>query len=256
MMTGKDGKYFPPKAWARERVVTKVFDILIGWFFLSFVGGSLWFISEGFRIQVEDIWHSPQSIREAVEVGRANSDRLDSLARRVSILSQPDVIFEVSPRNSGPVDGFCVEQEPCRMRIRVRRVEAALSCQIVPGAVWGFINPATDTFTAARRLDSTSPRDLGASWEFIELEILTPVGLKPQSDFVFESSYVGCPGMEPDDAPISRRSDRIPIRVLDGPCRFKISASGIIHGPDSPHWSQASTERCFPTRAEAEAALE
>lgn len=45
-------------------------------------------------------------------------------------------------------------------------------------------------------------------------------------------------------------------RVLRDPCQYRISLQGIIHGPDSPHWAQTSTERCFPTRAAAEAALE
>ena len=44
--------------------------------------------------------------------------------------------------------------------------------------------------------------------------------------------------------------------VLRNGCEYRISANGIIHGPDSPHWSQTSTDRCFATRAEAEAAVE
>lgn len=45
-------------------------------------------------------------------------------------------------------------------------------------------------------------------------------------------------------------------RVLRDPCQYRISTTGHVHGPDSPHWSQTSTERCFPTREAAEAALE
>lgn len=45
-------------------------------------------------------------------------------------------------------------------------------------------------------------------------------------------------------------------RVLRTPCSYKISSTGIIHGPDSPHWGQTSTDRCFATRTEAEKALE
>ena len=45
-------------------------------------------------------------------------------------------------------------------------------------------------------------------------------------------------------------------RVLRDPCQYKISGTGIIHGPDSPHWSQTSTDRCFATREAAEAAVE
>jgi len=44
-------------------------------------------------------------------------------------------------------------------------------------------------------------------------------------------------------------------RTLRDPCQYRVSTTGIIHGPDSPHWSQTSTERCFPTRAAAEASL-
>lgn len=45
-------------------------------------------------------------------------------------------------------------------------------------------------------------------------------------------------------------------RVLKTPCQFKVSSNGRIHGPDSPHWAQTSTDQCFQTRAEAEAAVE
>lgn len=45
-------------------------------------------------------------------------------------------------------------------------------------------------------------------------------------------------------------------RVLRDPCQYRVSLSGVIHGPDSPHWAQTSTERCFPTRVAAEAALD
>lgn len=214
-MTGKDGKYVPPRSWARERVAVKVFDMMIGWFVIAVIGGGLMLISEGFRQQAMDIWNSPQTLKEAVDVSRANSDRLDRLDKRVSILSQPDVIFEVSARNSGAIEGFCVEREPCTMRIRVRRVEAALSCKIVPGAAWGFIDPRTDTFTAAQRLDQPSGRNIGASWTYVEIILMTPSGLSPESDFVFEASYTDCPGMEPGDAPITRVSDRIPVKVLN-----------------------------------------
>lgn len=255
-MTGNDGKYLPPKAWARERVATKIFDTIIGWFIIGLIGGGLMVISEGFRHKAEDIWNSPTKLQEAVDVGRGNSARLDALSKRVAVLSQPDVVFEVSARNSGPIEGYCVERQPCAMRLRIRRVEAALSCKIVPGASWGFINPRTDSFTAAQRLDTPSGRDLSATWAFVEIVVMTPSGLAPESDFVFEASYTGCPGMDAGDEPITRTSERIPIKILDTPCRYKISASGIIHGPDSPHWSQTGTDRCFATRAAAEAALD
>lgn len=45
-------------------------------------------------------------------------------------------------------------------------------------------------------------------------------------------------------------------RVLRDPCQYKVSNNGTIHGPNSPHWAQTGTDRCFATRAEAEAAVE
>lgn len=45
-------------------------------------------------------------------------------------------------------------------------------------------------------------------------------------------------------------------RVLRDPCQYRVSTAGVIHGPDSPHWAQTGTDRCFPTRAAAEAAVE
>lgn len=44
-------------------------------------------------------------------------------------------------------------------------------------------------------------------------------------------------------------------RVLSNPCQYKISQNGVIHGADSPYWSQTSPSDCYPTRSAAEAAL-
>ena len=43
--------------------------------------------------------------------------------------------------------------------------------------------------------------------------------------------------------------------VLRDPCQYRVSSSGTIHGPDSPHWAQVSRARCYPTRAQAEQSL-
>ena len=40
--------------------------------------------------------------------------------------------------------------------------------------------------------------------------------------------------------------------VLRDPCQYRISSTGRIHGPDSPHQQQVSRGRCFPTREQAE----
>lgn len=46
------------------------------------------------------------------------------------------------------------------------------------------------------------------------------------------------------------------VRVLRDPCQYRISTNGVIHGPNSPHWSQTSTDTCFATKAQAEGYLD
>lgn len=41
-----------------------------------------------------------------------------------------------------------------------------------------------------------------------------------------------------------------------GDCPYRVSASGTIHGPDSPYRAMVPPSRCHPTRAAAEAALQ
>lgn len=46
------------------------------------------------------------------------------------------------------------------------------------------------------------------------------------------------------------------VRALVYPCPYRISSRDIIHGPDSPHWTDVAMSRCYPTRAAAEKAVE
>lgn len=45
-------------------------------------------------------------------------------------------------------------------------------------------------------------------------------------------------------------------RLTEDPCPYRVSASGTIHGPDSPYRAMVPPSRCYPTRAAAEAALQ
>lgn len=42
------------------------------------------------------------------------------------------------------------------------------------------------------------------------------------------------------------------VRILRDPCQYRISSNNVIHGPESKHWAQTSTDMCFATRAQAE----
>lgn len=276
-MTGSDGKDLPPRAWARERILNKAVEVIVGWVVITFFISTLAMINESVRGFLVNLRDSPALIKE-------NSERLDSLERlseqnnasldtlkavveqngldinalnlNVDTLSQPEVIFEVSQRNSGPVEGFCVERAPCLMQLRIRRKLDALDCKIAEGVVrWGYIHPITDAFTPADMISPPRGRNIGVNWENVEVELMTPSGLSPDSDFVFEAGYTGCPGMQPGDSPITRRSAPFPVRVLQQPCNYKISKRDVIHDRNSPQWERTSPDRCFATRADAELSL-
>lgn len=120
----------------------------------------------------------------------------------------------MSVTNSGPVDGYCIEREPCVLALKVRRNIESLSCRVVPGSSrWGFVNPRSDALIFAERLGGSPPRDLDASWSTIETILRTPTGLEPGADLHFEVSYTHCPGMLPDADPVTYSSPRIPIEI-------------------------------------------
>lgn len=204
-MTGQDGKYVPPKKWIGQRLITKFADWvilgLLGFFAVAFV--------EPIRARAVAIWNTPTAMGEISYTLVEMSDRLDAVTVEVRRLKQPETVFEMSTYNTKPVEGFCVSGEACTINVRIRRLEDALACKIVPGSVqWGFINPRADTFVGARRVDHAAGRNIGVSWEDVTIVLMTPPNLEPEAYFTFEAFYTGCPGTTDGDDPISFNSPR------------------------------------------------
>ncbi|QFT47801.1 hypothetical protein FIU97_14560 [Roseivivax sp. THAF40] len=217
-MTGQDGQKVSPTKWASDRFWVKFYDTVIGWVIVAVVGGGLMLVSEGFRSEIQSIWNSPKEVSRLSDAVERNGERLANLSDRVRVLSQPRDIFDISVRNTGPVDGYCIENRACRVQLRIRRLPESLACQIVRGSVqWGFINPRSDTFVAAQRVDDSRGRNVGATWEYLYITLMIPPGLEPEADFTFEAFYTDCPGTSDTDDPISRRSPRVPFKIYADP---------------------------------------
>jgi hypothetical protein len=139
---------------------------------------------------------------------------LDEVKTDVRRLKQPRVVFEVSRIGTAPVDGYCVEGQPCTVRLRLRRDVNALDCRIVPGsAEWGFVNPRSEIFSQAPRLDDTSGSNLGPAWEDRIIRIMTPAGLQPTANFTFVASYTDCPGWVKGEPPLEYQSEPVPFTI-------------------------------------------
>ena len=166
-------------------------------------------------------------IREVKATGEKNSHDIEGIKDDVAALAvsvernadairslrQPADIFEIS-RQSGPVDGYCVEGEPCAVNIRVRRHPDALVCRIVPETlIYYYRNPRNNEVYDTVLL-SGSPRDVGTSFINLQFTFSTPSNLIPNAELCVKPSYVGCPGMIPDDPPISPDEECFEVSIM------------------------------------------
>lgn len=211
MTDGKSGSKVPAQKWLAERLFTKAVD----WAILGILGYVAVIAIEPLREKAEAVLRTPETMAELRDDIQGVSRKVDGLTVEVQRLKRPDAVFEMSLWNTGPIEGHCVESEPCQIRVRLRRLKDAIECRIVPNSVqWGFINPRADTFIGARRLDPPNGRNIGLNWTDIDITLLTPPELEPEADFTFEAFYTDCPGTLSDDDPISFNSprDRFSIR--------------------------------------------
>lgn len=211
-MTDESGKKIQPKHWIINRTITKLADLGIV--------AALALLALAFqplRERAAIIWNMPTAMAALGQELGAIRDTVANVSVDVRRLQLPDKVFAISDYNTRPLDGYCVEAEPCDIRIRLRRLEEALDCKIVPGtAIWGFQNPRSDTFVPAERLDRPNGRNIGTRLEDIQIRITTPRGLEPAADFIFATDYVGCPGMRPGDAPVTYWSERVSFEIRKG----------------------------------------
>jgi len=128
-------------------------------------------------------------------------------------LQLPIDIFEVSPL-SRPTEGFCVATEPCSINVRVRRVESAMACRIVPGSVnYFYRNPRNNEVYDAEVL-SGRPRDVGTRYINLGFTFSTPGDLIPNAELCVRPKYVNCPGMSESSGPIDPDEECFELDVL------------------------------------------
>lgn len=211
-MTDERGDQIQPKHWIADRAIKKVADLAI-----VAVLALLALAFQPLRERAVAIWNVPGTMATfRSEIG-ALRQTVSDVSVDVRRLQLPSKVFQISEFNSGPLDGYCIEAQPCDIRIRIRRLEEALSCRIVPGtAIWGFQNPRSDTFVPAERLDRPNGRNIGTRFEDVQIRITTPRGLEPEADFIYAVDYVGCPGMRPGDTPVTYWADRVRFQIREG----------------------------------------
>lgn len=203
-MTDERGNQVQPKHWIADRAIKKVADLAI-----VAVLGLLALAFQPLRERAVAIWNVPTTMASFHQELGLLRRTVNDVSVDLRHLQLPHRVFQISEFNTGPIDGYCIEGLPCDIRIRLRRLEEALDCRIVPGtAIWGFQNPRSDTFVPAERLDRPNGRNIGTRFEDVQIRITTPRGLEPEADFIFATDYVGCPGMRPGDPPKTYWSDR------------------------------------------------
>ncbi|TYB83979.1 hypothetical protein [Oceaniovalibus sp. ACAM 378] len=193
-----------------ERFISKSVD----WLVVAAIGGLVIMVFDPVKERAMAIWNTPDALHQLVVRVESLLGQMADVRDDIESLRRPSEVFEVSITNTRPLDGHCVEREPCDIQIKLRRVAEGVRCRIVPGSTqWGFINPRSDLFAPAQRIIPGVARNIGMSWTTIDVQVMTPVGLEPTADFVFEASYTSCPGMTPRDEPLTFQSSRIPFPI-------------------------------------------
>ena len=191
----------------------------------GFIGVTL--LSEKLGSVIAQSEQNAELIREVKATGEKNSHDIESIKDDVAALAvsvdrnadairslrQPEDIFEIS-QMSGPVDGYCIEGEPCAINIRVRMHPDALVCRVVPDTlIYYYRNPRNNEVYDAV-LISGSQRDIGTGFINLQFTFSTPSNLIPNAELCVKPSYVGCPGMIPSDPPISPDEECFDVAII------------------------------------------
>ncbi len=206
-MTDGSGKKVAPKAWMKDEFVKFVFRQLLTFGITGFFAIATAMIWDPARDWLVGMATMPQEIQR-------QGERLETVETTVRRLTQPRKVFEVSRIGTRPVAGYCEEGEPCRIKLRIRRLEPARECRIVPGSVeWGFVNPRSEIFAHAERLDPPAGRNVGLTWEDTFVTVRTPTGLQPDANFTFIARYTHCPGWAEGEEPLEYQNEPIPFTI-------------------------------------------
>jgi len=211
-MTNDSGKEVTAHTWVRDRIVTKVTD----WLIVGVLGFLAVTLFAPLRERVVAVWNTPKTMMSVEAQISSLSDQVDVVSTEVRKLKQPTKVFDISLTNTKPINGFCVEAQPCPINIRVWRTLEGETCKIIPKtSQWGFVNPRTDTYVSAVMISGGVARDIGRQYEDIQVTLLTPEGLEPEADFVFTTFYSNCPGTLPGDEPLAYNSQKVRFVIKD-----------------------------------------
>lgn len=157
------------------------------------------------------------ALEERFDAAQLHNDALFRAIRDdIDALRQPSDIFEVAA-SSGPVDGYCIANQPCTIRLLARRNREGLACRIEPGETrYFFVDLADDVRRReVRRIDNPVPRNIGLDWTPITMTVDTPGDFAAAEAFFFVAIYSGCLGDE-DDTQIAEASALIPAEIRPG----------------------------------------
>lgn len=206
-MTDENGNPMPRKAWMKDEAIKFAFRQFLTIVITGFVALTAALVWEPARDWLVGMGTMPREIQK-------QGERIEAVETTVRRLTQPRKVFEVSRVSTRPVAGFCEEGEPCRIKLRIRRLEPAKECQIVPGSVeWGFVNPRSEIFAHAERVDPPAGRNIGLTWEDTFVTVITPTGLQPDANFTFIARYTHCPGWIEGEPPLEYQNEPIPFAI-------------------------------------------
>ena len=215
MIDPDTGRDLPARTWFWQKFLSRLLDQAMTWAVVGGVFGALIWLSEDRRDHVQRMWNIPEQVELIGDKVQIQGEQLTRVSDAVRRLQIPSRVFELSTSLTRPVDGYCVEDQPCDVQIVIRRLESALDCRIMPEtARWGFVGSGTEIAVYAERLDEPVGRNITAAFTRITVTLHTPTDLSPVSDFFFDVEYVNCPGMHPGDEPVRISSVRIPFTVV------------------------------------------
>lgn len=159
----------------------------------------------GYGDELAALRRAPAQIEDLIELVERNS----TLIQRLRI---PTEIFKLE-EESGPVEGFCVEEQNCRYKLRIRRFENALSCRLVEsGFEYYYLNPRDNEQHFSERV-AGRPRNVGTRPVNLDFTFTTPSGIAPDAQFCVKASYVGCPGMNEGDDAVPQEPQCVSVEV-------------------------------------------
>jgi hypothetical protein len=184
-----------------------------------------------------------QQIKGLQDGQEAANERLDLLRADVSVLQLPASVFQVSGQGSRPVDGYCLEGQPCTFALLMRRTPGAEACDVMtdrdhlPRHFVVQLGIESSERREVIRLDERTVQNLTSEWTPISITLQMPsdfgvtasLSEAPGAALVLERAYEHCLG-DADPAIVERASTPLPFHMLAEPPPAQPGAV-VIEGP-------------------------